>query len=153
MKFSARRDADASAEDVYAYITDYAAHESLAARRGIRIERINRPRAPADYPAWKAEFQYGGRERDVVIEVNTITPDEYIGSDVVYQSLGVHVDLELVPLARTRTRMIVKIELKPQSIKARLIVQSLRLAKGTIQKRLEKRLDALAADIVTKNRS
>jgi len=152
MRFSARQDVEAAAEDVFAFLTDYAAHENLAARRGVRIERIARERAPADCPAWKAEFNYGGRERDITIEVNSVKPSERIESDVQYQGLSVHIEMELVPLARTRARMIVRVDLKPQTIKARLVVQSLRLAKGTIQKRLEKRLETLATEIAMKKR-
>ncbi|MEO8531938.1 MAG: SRPBCC family protein [Deltaproteobacteria bacterium] len=153
MRFSARRDIESSAEDVFAFLTDYAGHESLAARRGVRIERIEKPGGSADRPAWSAEFQYGGRERKITIAVTNAVAPERLESDVYYQGLDVQVEVELVPLARTRTRMITKIDLIPQSIKARLVVQSLRLAKATIQRRLERRLETLAAEIETRKRS
>ena len=147
MRFSARTDIEAPVEHVFAYLTDYAAHEASAARRGARVERVERQRAPATHPAWKVEFPYNGRERELALEVNTHTPGEQLVMDARYQGLDLHLDFELVSLARVRTRLIVKVDLTPRSLKARLVIQSLRIAKNTIQKRFEKRLAVLAGDI------
>ena len=147
MRFSARRDIEAPVEHVFAYLTDYATHEATAARRGARVERVERQRAPETHPAWKVEFPYNGRERELSLEVNKHLPNEQLDFDARYQGLDLHSEVELMSLARLRTRLIVKVDLKPRSIKARLVIQSLRIAKNTIQKRFEKRLATLASEI------
>ena len=147
MRFSARQDIEAPVEHVFAFLTDYPAHETLAARRGARVERVERQRAPETHPAWKVEFAYNGRERELALEVNKHTPNEQLDFDVRYQGLDIHIETEVVSLARLRTRLIVKVDLKPRTIKARLVIQSLKIAKNTIHKRFEKRLATLGGDI------
>jgi hypothetical protein len=133
MNISAREDIQTAISVVFARLTDFAAHEAAAAaRRGVSVERLGRPNSHADRPAWKAVFQYGGREREVLIEVSDLHQPNILVAQVQHKGLEATVDIELVTLGKTRTRMIVGLELKPRSIKAKLVVQSLKIAKGSI---------------------
>ena len=147
MKISAREDIQTPISAVFARLTDFAAHEAVAARRGVAVERLSRPQARTDRPAWKAVFQYGGREREVTVEVSDLHDPDFFASEIHYQGIDASIDIELVPLAKTRTRMIVGLELKPRSIKAKLVVQSLKIAKGSIQRRIENRLKSFAREL------
>jgi hypothetical protein len=60
--------------------------------------------------------------------------------------------VELVPLSRNRTRLSLSIELKPKTIAARIMVQSLRLGRGTLQRRLDLRMADYASEIVERYR-
>ena len=75
------------------------------------------------------------------------TGERFFASEIHYQGIDASIDIELVPLAKTRTRMIVGLELKPRSIKAKLVVQSLKIAKGSIQRRIENRLKSFAREL------
>lgn len=147
MKISAREDIQAPIGALFARLTDYATHEAVAARRGVAVERLSLPQEREGRPAWKATFQYGGREREVTIDVTDLHEPDYFASAVTYQGIDAEFIIELVPLAKTRTRMIVGIELKPRSIKAKLIVQSLKIAKTSITKRVENRLKTFGRDL------
>jgi hypothetical protein len=147
MKISAREDIQTSISAVFARLTDFATHEAVAARRGVAVERLSLPQARADRPAWKAVFQYGGREREVTVEVSDLHEPDFFKSEIRYQGIDATFDIELVPLAKTRTRMIVGLELKPRSIKAKFVVQSLKIAKGSIQRRIENRLKSFAREL------
>jgi carbon monoxide dehydrogenase subunit G len=147
MKISAREDIQTPIASVFARLTDFAAHEAVAARRGVAVERLSLPQERADKPAWKAVFQYGGREREVSVEVADLHDPDFFSSEVHYQGIDAAIEIELVPLAKTRTRMIVGLELKPRSIKAKLVVQSLKIAKGSIQRRIENRLKSFAREL------
>lgn len=48
--------------------------------------------------------------------------------------------VDLVALSRTRTRLFVSMELRPTTLSARLLLQSLRLAKGRLTGRLKTRM-------------
>jgi len=47
---------------------------------------------------------------------------------------------ELVALSRNRTRMLVELEMKPKNIGSRLFIQSLKLAKTSLNKRFKTRV-------------
>jgi hypothetical protein len=51
----------------------------------------------------------------------------------------------LDPLSQTQTRMSVDIELEPQTLYARLFVQSLKLARAQANKRFQERISRLAS--------
>ncbi len=50
-------------------------------------------------------------------------------------------------LSRSRTRIMVALELKPQNLSARLLVQSLKLAKNSLTKKFKKRVGDYAKDM------
>ena len=54
---------------------------------------------------------------------------------------------DLVALSRSRTRIMVALDLKPQNLSARLLVQSLKLAKNALTKKFKKRVGDYAKDM------
>jgi hypothetical protein len=52
-------------------------------------------------------------------------------------NLGGNCTVDLVALSRSTTRMSVRLEITAQSMAARLLLQSLRLAKGSLNKRFD----------------
>ena len=63
------------------------------------------------------------------------------------QALSADVEVELVALSRGRTRLRMSIELRPQNLSARLLVQSLKLARGSLNRKFDKRMAGFARDI------
>ena len=55
--------------------------------------------------------------------------------------------VELVPLSRVRTRVAMDVELNPKNLPAKLLVQSLKLARKNLSKRLNERLASYAAEV------
>jgi hypothetical protein len=55
--------------------------------------------------------------------------------------------VELVALSRGRTRLSVELELKPRSISARLLVQSLKLARANLNKKFHLRMADYAREL------
>jgi hypothetical protein len=52
--------------------------------------------------------------------------------------------VDMVALSRTRTRLLVSMELRPTTLSSRLLVQSLRLAKARLNGRLKSRMQEFA---------
>ena len=119
MKFSAREDIDAPIESVFEAVSDFDAFE----RRKV---------------AWR------GRVYDVDAELVALEPGE--GYTIESRSNGIESSgvVELVALSKTRTRMFVSIDLRPVTLSARLLVQSLRLAKGNLSRRFKTRVHEFA---------
>jgi hypothetical protein len=61
--------------------------------------------------------------------------------------LGGNMVVDLMALSRSRTRLVLDIELKPENLSARLLVQSLKLARGNLTKRFRLRAAEYAIDV------
>jgi len=57
------------------------------------------------------------------------------------------VTVDLVALSKNRTRMAIDVEVKPKTLSARLMVQSMRLAKGRLTKRYRLKVAGFATNI------
>ena len=67
--------------------------------------------------------------------------------DFASPSLEGEMVIDLLAMSRNRTRMTLGIELRPKTLSARLMVQSLKLARGNITKRFALRVAEFAKDI------
>jgi len=73
-------------------------------------------------------------------------PNEMV-IDSMSQGLAGQMSFELMPLSRNSTRVLVALEVKPLTLSARLWVQSLKLARGSIKRKFDKRMVGFARDI------
>ena len=153
MKFSTREDIDAPIEFVFDQLTDVSSLERAALRRGAQVERLDGGGPAAVGAAWRIVFEFRGKTREMETRVTGLDrPNEIVVTSVGSGIEGI-TTLELVPLAKGRTRLAFRQELKPTSLTARLLVQSLKLAKGQLQDRLKKRLDTMGRDIEGRHRA
>lgn len=147
MKFSTREDIDVPLSAVYRHVTDFDALERLLTRRGVAIERdASRPMGVPG-ARWMASFAYKGRSHNVESELVALDPEQ--GYAVESRSGGV-VSLtvvDLVALSPKRTRLLVSLELTPTTLSSRLMIQSLRLAKGRLNRRFKSRVGDYANGI------
>jgi len=116
-------------------------------RRGADVNRTDKLRAPGVGMAWQARFAWRGRERQLRVRLRDLTPQKGLGLDFDGPSVEGTLQIELVELAAKRTRMLMQVELKPRTLAARLFIQSMRLAKGRVQRRYDARLATIARDI------
>lgn len=147
MKLTAKTDIGAPLSFVFATLADHAAWEREAVRRGAEIER------PGDMPlagvgaGWRVRFRFRGKPRKFLLRIDELIQDEQIAVSFEGQALqGVSV-LELSALSPRQTRLRVMLEVKPKTIPARLFINTLRLAKGRVNARFDKRLGQLGARI------
>ena len=147
MKFSSKEDIEASIEQVFALVSDFAALERAALRRGAEVQRTDSLHKPGVGMSWTAAFMARGRQRKLDIVMTTYEPPHAMRFDSVAQGLHSNMTVELVALSRGRTRLSVDLELKPKSISARLFVQSLKLARNNLNKKFHLRMADYASDL------
>lgn len=147
MKIVAKEDVEAPIEKVFAAVSDFRRFERSAIRRGAKVKRLDSLDEPGAGVAWKAKFFTRGKQRAMHLEVVEFAAPERILLAAESDGMKGQILVELVALSRTRTRLRLVSELKPQTLSARLLVQSLKLARGSIQHRIETRLDEFAAMI------
>jgi len=147
MKFSTREDIKAPIDFVFDQISDFKAFERSALRRGAKIERLDDLTAPGPGMIWKTRFHWRGRARDLQFELTTYNrPDEMVISSRA-RSMGGHLVIDLVALSRGRTRMHLATEIKPKNLTARLLIQSLRLARGRLMKKFQQKAQDYAKEL------
>lgn len=140
MKFSTREDINAPIDRVFQALTDFEGFERSAMRRGADVQRTDRLAAPGVGMTWDVGFRMRGRQRHLALEMGRFdVPNEMI---IVAKSTGLNgmFAIELMALSRHRTRMTVGLELSPVNLSARLLVQSLKLAKASLTKRFKLRV-------------
>lgn len=153
MQLTATEDIDAPLDRVFAEVTNFEAIERQALRRGVDVRRTDSLAGPCAGMTWRAEFGFRGKPREVAICLAGYQPPEQVVFDNVSGGLEARFVMDFVALSRTRTRLNVSTELKPTTLSARLLVQSLKLAKGGIDKRFRQRMAGLAKDLENRLRS
>lgn len=135
MKFSTREDIEAPIEVVFEVVSNFEAFELRALRRGADVDRLDKFDDICVGATWEVAFTFRHRDRTATAEVTRFEAPN--GLSVASKSGGLEADLtvDLVQLSPKRTRLSVSVELAPQTLSARLLVQSLKLARSNLNKR------------------
>ncbi|MDG1376763.1 MAG: SRPBCC family protein [Yoonia sp.] len=149
MKFSTKEDIEAPIDYVFARVTDFNGFERQALRRGADIKRIDEGVQPTVGAAWQVAFKFRGKDRKMKatiaqMDVPTVLQIDTAANGITGESL-----IELVALSRNRTRLSVTLDLSPQSLTARLLLQSLKLAKNNLTRKFKMRITDFAEDVET----
>ena len=147
MKLSARSDIAVPIADVFARVTDFEAFERRAMRRGAEVSRTDPASGPGEGSQWKASFVFSGKERLVHARADHILRPETLLVNSKSGGLDGAFEVRLVALSPSKTRMIVGLELKPSNLSARLLVQSLKLAKNSLNQRFSKAVEDFAKNL------
>ncbi|MDG1863250.1 MAG: SRPBCC family protein [Yoonia sp.] len=149
MKFSTKEDIEAPIDYVFARVTDFNGFERQALRRGADIKRIDEGVQPTVGAAWQVAFKFRGKDRKMKatiaqMDVPTVLQIDTAANGITGESL-----IELVALSRNRTRLSVTMDLSPHSLTARLLLQSLKLAKNNLTRKFKMRITDFAEDVET----
>lgn len=146
MKFSAREDIDAPIDHVWQQVNDFGAFERQAMRRGADVRRVDSGPVGVG-SAWDLAFSFRGKDRKMKAVVATMDAPNALKFDAVASGIDTVVTVDLVPLSPQRTRFAVAIELSAKSLSARLLLQSLKLAKANLTNRFKKRVADYAEEV------
>ncbi len=152
MKLSSRQDIDAPAAFVFAALADFDAWERAAMRRGADVQRTENVNRDASGQSWLIKFAYRGKVRRIVLQQTAMQPPtslQFAGNGA---SLDGVAAIDLMQLAPRRTRLSVTLDLRPRTIGARILMQSLRLAKARLNRRFSDRVVQICAEIESRYR-
>ncbi|MEL6839364.1 MAG: SRPBCC family protein [Pseudomonadota bacterium] len=146
MKFSTREDIEAPIAFVFEHFSDFDVFEKRAMRHGAQVNRLGDDRRRTG-TAWDVAFQFRGRTRQMQVTLTRIDPPN--GYNLESQSDGMTAvsEVTLVSLSPSRTRVAVGIDLRARTLTARLLLQSMKLAKTKLTKRFKARVLDYAEDI------
>lgn len=146
MKFSTREDIEAPIAYVFDRVSDFTAFERRALRQGAEVSR----RAHGPYhtgDTWDIAFKFRGRDRKVEARLTRFEPPNELEIESDSDGLNGVTQVALVALSPARTRVLVTCDLRAKTLTARLLLQSLKLAKTKISKRFNARVQDYAEDI------
>lgn len=150
MKFSTNEDIGAPIDAVFEMLCDFEAFERAAMRHGAEVQRVKDMATPGVGMTWNAAFQMRGKPRQMELElVSFDRPNEIVLESTMPGMLG-NTSFELIALSKTRTRVKVVMEIKPLTLSARLLVQSLKLAKNSLTKKYKLRIAEFAKTLEDK---
>jgi hypothetical protein len=137
MKLTTRQDIEAPLDFVYARLQDFDQFERKAMRRGAEVERTDRQRHNGVGAAWRVRFVFRGRPR--LVEGRFIEADvpNHLAWALTSGAMDGTLTADLVALSAKRTRLILQMDIRPKTLAAKLLVQSMRLAKGRVQRKLD----------------
>lgn len=139
MILTARADLTAPLAHVYAELTDMAAHERSALRHGADLSHTGGPRGMAAGAHWYLAFRFRGKPRKVALEVTAADPQGSLKTTSISGGMTLHSTLDLIALSGSATRMALRVKLKPTTLSARLLVQSLKLTRAPVERKFAKR--------------
>lgn len=146
MKLSTREDIEAPIDYVFAQVSDFAAFERRAMRQGVGVARRG-DGVIGQGAVWDIAFDFRGRDRKVIADLKLLDPPQALQVDSASDGLSAITKVELVALSQTRTRVLVSFDMRAKTLTARLLLQSLKLAKSKMDKRFCARVLDYAEDI------
>lgn len=153
MKFSASEDIEAPAEHVFRMCSDFDGFERSALRRGVDVSPRANLKSPTAERGWNIGFELRGRPREVATELVSYNPPNSMKFATEATGMSGDIRIELIALSRHRTRLAIAVELHPTSIGGRLTLQSFKLAKTSLNKKLRARVSGFAAQVEDASRS
>ena len=147
MKFVAKEDITLSQQVFYDRMADFQMFERVAIRRGVDITRHG-SLASAEGLKWDCMFEYRGRDRRATVQLSEFSAPERMLFLVTNSALNTRLDITISALSKTQSRFQVSAVLEPKSLTARLLVQSMKLARSKYNKRFQKRVAEVASELV-----
>lgn len=140
MNFSTSHDIDAPVSYVFQRVTNFAAYERQALRNGAQVTRVDGNGPIGVGATWDAAFTFRGKDRRLQAVVTELVAPETLTVETTAQGLNSQTRVTLVGLSQKTTRVTVKVTIKAKTLPARLMMQSLRLAKKNLNRRFRKRI-------------
>ncbi|WP_322867600.1 SRPBCC family protein [Aquicoccus sp. G2-2] len=140
MKFKTREDIAAPIDYVFGAISDFEGFERQALRRGAEVARLDELEEPGEGMGWHIAFPFRGKRREMDVELVDYSPSTRMLLDSRMPGMNGEMSVELMALSKGRTRLELVIEFRPETLAARLLVQSIKLARSSLNKRLQLRV-------------
>ncbi len=147
MKLVAKKDVEAPAAFVFRQMSDFEGWERAAMRRGAEVTRTDKLTSVGQGMAWDTQFTYRGKERRASLRLDSITHNSALALSARSAPVNGTLQIDIIDLAAKRTRIELRLEVRPNTLSARILLQSLRLARARVDRNYDQRVAQLAAEI------
>ena len=147
MKLATKYDVEAPAAFVFAQLSDFDGWERAAMRRGADVMRLDTQHSIGSGASWQAQFSYRNKDRRLTITLDEITPIGHLALTGKSAPANGTLAIDILDLGARRARVEVRLEVRPNTLSARIYMQSLRLARARIDRGFAQRVAQLAVEI------
>lgn len=140
MNFTTHQDIDAPIDYVFRRVSNFDAYERQALRQGAQVTRVDGQGPVGVGATWDVAFTYRNKDRKLRATVIEIDGPTTLAVETLATGLASVTRVTLVALSTQTTRINVTIDLTAKSLSARLLLQSLKLAKSNLNRRFAKRI-------------
>ncbi|MGV8985472.1 MAG: SRPBCC family protein [Cypionkella sp.] len=147
MKLAAKYDIEAPADFVHRELSDFDAWERMALRRGAEVTRTDKLTLPGPGMEWLVSFKFRAKARNARIRLAASTPSSHLAILIQSVLADGEIKIDLLDLSAARTRVEVRLEIKPKTLASRLYVQTLRLSRKKVDATYSQRIAQLAVEM------
>lgn len=151
MKFSTREDIEAPIAFVYAQVSDFDAFTRRALRHGADVKQEHTGDLVVG-AQWHVDFDFRGRRRKMQARITRLDAPNSYEIETVSDGMTALSEVTLVALSPRRTRLAFSIDVRARTLTAKLLLQSMKLAKGKLTKRFKARVLDFAEEIEDRHR-
>jgi hypothetical protein len=137
MELSVSEDIDAPAAAVWDRVTDFSMAEDMAKGRGVELSRAGNWTQAAQGVEWRGKVTVRGKTRKITSRISHFAPEDTLVVDSTIGGMRTVYTVILVPLAPEVTRATATLEVSATTLTARLILQTMKLARGRLADRLQ----------------
>ncbi|MDJ0858709.1 MAG: SRPBCC family protein [Dinoroseobacter sp.] len=134
-------------EDVFDALSDFARAERAAMSRGISVERLDALGAPGEGVKWRIGFFARGRDREAEMEVTKFTRPTALRYEGHVGGLFFETNVACRVADSNATEVTVAIKLRAKSMSARVLLQSLKIARRRVQQRFRKSIRNILREV------
>ena len=144
MRLRAETDVAAPAGTVWRRLADPAALEGAATARGADVARLDGAGPVAPGAAWRIAFPFHGRPRSLTLRLTEVTAPETLSGVAEGEGLTGQAVVKIDPATPEVTRVTATVDLGATGFQGRLLLQTLKLMRGTLEAKMQDRLDRFA---------
>lgn len=137
MKFKVSEDVDAPQAMVWARFTDFSGFENDARGRGATLTRLGNWTETAQGVEWRGEVTVRGKSRPITAKVTQLVPQEMCIVESRIGGMNCHHEMSFIALSGAVTRVGLVLDLSADTLTARLLLQTMKLARGRVLQRLQ----------------
>lgn len=150
MQLTGTEEVAASAAQVFAELTAFDALEHRARQRGLQVQRRFDTDRPTLGDSWDLGLMFRNKMRRATVTLDRWEAPNTLRVVGVSDGLDLHMQIDVRALSPYRSRVTVVGGMQPNTVSARLFVQSLKLAQSMITARFQARIARFAREIETK---
>ncbi len=147
MKFVNHTDIQRPAETVFEHITRFEELEQRARNAGASVERIAGNGDAVAGAEWHVSGRIAGAERETEVRLVAVDAPSLLEFRNKASGFEIEFEVQVMPFAPNRARLRTVIDIRARSLAARVMLQSARLIRPRITKRIDQALKNVAKRI------
>lgn len=144
LELSAHEQAQMPVEELFARASRFGNFARQARSNGTRVRRLE-PGNSEHGPRWEVHYSLGGTERRFILELVQRRAPECLRFAIHSDAIEGELTLTLNAINAARSGVEARLTARPITTKARIVLQSMRLTRASLNKRFAKRIRALVA--------